>query len=76
MSSDLPFEQHINAGYFRIVERQYNDRLGESHTYTRTLVTRKGLEFIQKRLSSRHEAVGVKNLINGKMFCKCNFLLS
>lgn len=58
MPNNLPYQQHINAGYFRVVERQYNDRLGESHTYTRTLVTGKGLAFIQRRLSSREEATG------------------
>ena len=58
MPNNLPYQQHIDAGYFRVVERQYNDRLGESHIYTRTLVTGKGLAFIQKRLSSREEKVG------------------
>jgi anti-repressor protein len=58
MPNNLPYQQHIDAGYFRVVERQYNDRLGESHTYTRTLVTGKGLGFIQRRLSSREVAVG------------------
>lgn len=57
MPNNLPYQQHIDAGYFRVVERQYNDRLGESHTYTRTLVTGKGLAFIQKRLGSREKAV-------------------
>ena len=36
MINNLPYQQHIDAGYFWVVERQYNDRLGESHTYTRT----------------------------------------
>ena len=30
--------------------KQYNDGRGESYTYTRTLVTGKGLAYIQKRL--------------------------
>ena len=33
-----------------MVEKQYNDVRGESYTYTRTLVTGKGLAYIQKRL--------------------------
>ena len=28
MPNNLPYQQHIDAGYFRVVERQYNDRLG------------------------------------------------
>lgn len=47
---NLPYQQHVDAGHFRVVERQYNDRHGESHIYTRTLVTGKGLTFIQKRI--------------------------
>jgi anti-repressor protein len=50
MSNNLPYQQHLDSGYFRVVERQYNDERGESHTYTRTLVTGKGLAYIHKRL--------------------------
>lgn len=60
MRNNLPYQQYLDAGYFRVIERQYNDGRGESHTYTRTLVTGKGLAFIQKRLRSQnafmHEA--------------------
>ena len=50
MRDNLPYQQHLDAGYFRVVEKQYNDVRGESYTYTRTLVTGKGLAYIQKRL--------------------------
>ena len=50
MRDNLPYQQHLDAGYFRVVEKQYNDGRGESYTYTRTLVTGKGLAYIQKRL--------------------------
>jgi anti-repressor protein len=53
MHNNLPYQHHLDAGYFRVVERQYNDERGESHTYTRTLVTGKGLAYIQKRLQSQ-----------------------
>lgn len=60
MRNNLPYQQYLDAGYFRVIERQYNDGRGESHTYTRTLVTGKGLAYIQKRLRSQnafmHEA--------------------
>src|SRR5260363_266205 len=49
MHNNIPYQEHIDAGRFRVIERQYNDLRGESHIYTRTLVTGKGLAFIQKR---------------------------
>ena len=52
MRNNLPYQQPLDAGYFRVVEKQYNDGRGESHTYTRTLVTGKGLAYIQKRLQN------------------------
>ena len=50
MRDNLPSQQHLDTGYFRVVEKQYNDGRGDSHTYTRTLVTGKGLAYIQTRL--------------------------
>ena len=52
MRDNLPYQQHIDAGHFRVVERQYADARGESHTYSRTLVTGKGLAYIQRKLQS------------------------
>lgn len=52
MRNNLPYQHHLDAGHFRVIERQYNDERGESHTYTRTLVTGKGLAHIQKRLAN------------------------
>ena len=54
MRNNLPYQQHLDAGYFRVVEKQYNDGRGESHAYTRTLVTGKGLAYIQKRLQNQN----------------------
>lgn len=56
MRNNLPYQKHIDAGHFRVVERQYKDPSGESHTYARTLVTGKGLVFIQKLLRA-HSAI-------------------
>lgn len=56
MASNLPYQRFIDEGYFRTVERQYTDRRGESHTYTRTLVTGKGFAYIQKRFGEEHAA--------------------
>ena len=55
-ANNLPFQRHVDEGYLRVVERQYKDKRGESHTYTRTLVTGKGLAYIQKRFTDEGEA--------------------
>lgn len=56
MTSNMPYQRFIDEGHFRIVERQYTDRRGESHTYTRTLVTGKGFAYIQKRFGEERAA--------------------
>lgn len=52
MRNNLPYQQYLDAGYFRVVEGHYTDSRSERHTYTRTLVTGKGLVYIQKRLQA------------------------
>jgi len=49
--SNIPYQEYIDRGYFRVIERQYVDGRGESHTYTRTLVTGRGLSYIQRHLA-------------------------
>ena len=50
MSDNNPYQSYLDRGYFRVIEAQYNDKKrGESHTYTKTLITGKGLTFFQKR---------------------------
>jgi phage antirepressor YoqD-like protein len=49
MADNQPYQTAIEAGYFRMVEKQYKDKRGESHTYTQTLVTGKGLSYIQRK---------------------------
>jgi Rha family phage regulatory protein len=53
---NLPYQRFVDEGYFRVVERQFKDKRGESHTYTRTLVTGKGLAYIQKRFTDSGDA--------------------
>lgn len=53
MSNNRPYQNHIDAGHFRLVEKQYTDARGESHTYTQTLVTGRGLSYIQRRFGGQ-----------------------
>ena len=50
MAGNLPYQRYLDAGYFRVVEKQYRDRRGESNTYTQTLIAGKGLAYIQRRI--------------------------
>jgi len=52
MQDNLPYQHHIDAGRFRVVERCFKDEHGERTTYTRTFVTGKGLTYIQRRLQA------------------------
>lgn len=51
-SDNLPYQDFIDRKYFRVIERAYKDKKGEAHTYTRTLVTGKGLAYIQNHFST------------------------
>lgn len=51
MTNNQPYQEYIDRGYFRMVERQYKDPRGEGHIYAKTLVTGKGLAFIQKNVN-------------------------
>lgn len=46
---NLPCQEHLEAGRFRVVERKFNQH-GETHVYSRTLVTGKGLTYIQRHV--------------------------
>lgn len=56
MQNNQPYQSAIDAGHFRLIERSYKDQRGEAHTYTRTLVTGKGLAYIQKRFQNAEAA--------------------
>lgn len=52
MDNNLPYQKHVDMGHIRVVERRFRDRHGEVHTYTKSLITGKGLIYIQKRIQS------------------------
>ncbi len=51
MQNNLPYQKQIEAGRFRVIERQYECPRGENHIYARTLITGKGLTWIQKQFA-------------------------
>lgn len=52
MKSNRPYQRYVDEGYCRVVERAFKDPRGEAHTYTRTLITGKGLAYIQRKFGS------------------------
>lgn len=59
---NLPYQEHIDAGRFRVVEGHFKDRQGDRQTYTRTLVTGKGIAYIQRKFS---ETTGLRMAEHG-----------
>ncbi|MFZ2306861.1 MAG: phage antirepressor KilAC domain-containing protein [Rhodoferax sp.] len=55
MTNNLPFQQHIDAGRFRVIETTYRDNDGEDRIKLQTRVTGKGVTFLQQRLSKSRE---------------------
>lgn len=49
MNNNAPYQRYVDAGYFRVVERVHKKR-GAPEVYTKTLVTGKGLAYLQRRL--------------------------
>lgn len=49
MSNNQPYQDNLDSGHCRLVEKRYLSR-GEVVTYTQTLITGKGLSYIQKRI--------------------------
>ncbi|MFA6311417.1 MAG: phage antirepressor KilAC domain-containing protein [Sterolibacterium sp.] len=49
MHNNLPYQCHIDAGYFKVVQRSFVAKDGQKHLYARTLVTGKGLAYLQRR---------------------------
>ena len=48
---NMPYQEYIERGYFRVVEQKYVDGRGETHINLKTLVLQKGLQYISKALS-------------------------
>jgi len=56
MSNNLPYQQYVDAGYFHVVERIWRDTNGEPRVTPQTMVTGKGVVYLQKRWTQK-EAV-------------------
>lgn len=50
MKDNQPYQQYIDAGYFKVIEHTYTDFLGQTKTNRQTLVTGKGQLYITKKV--------------------------
>lgn len=55
MPNNLPYQAHLEAGRFRVIEKTWTGDDGIVRVYPQTLVTGKGLAFIQKRVAIHRE---------------------
>ncbi len=65
MCNNLPYQQYVDAGLFRVVERQYTDPYGESRISTRTLISGKGLAHIQRHIQALMPVLKFPNASGG-----------
>ena len=50
MKDNQPYQQYVDAGYFKVIEHTYTDFLGQTKTRRQTLVTGKGQIYITKKV--------------------------
>lgn len=46
--SNVPYQQFIDAGYFRVIESKWEDQDGDIHINLKTVVYQKGVDYIRK----------------------------
>jgi len=50
MKDNQPYQQYVDAGYFKVIEHTYTDFLGQTKTRRQTLITGKGQLYITKKV--------------------------
>ncbi|MBQ1295909.1 MAG: phage antirepressor KilAC domain-containing protein [Clostridiales bacterium] len=56
MDGNIPYQEYIDRGYFRVIEQKYDKGYGEIDINLKTLVFQKGINYIRKLL--REEGYG------------------
>ena len=52
MPNNLPYQCHITAGYFKVSQRNWIDKNDQQRPYARSMVTGKGVAYLQRRYQS------------------------
>jgi len=53
---NIPYQEFIDRGYFRLIEKPWKDVHGECHTHQRTYVTGKGFIWLEKKFRESQAA--------------------
>jgi anti-repressor protein len=53
---NIPYQEFIDRGYFRLIEKPWKDVHGEAHTHQRTYVTGKGFIWLEKKFRESQAA--------------------
>lgn len=48
--NNIPYQEFVDRGYFRVVEQRYTTTLGETKITFKTLVYQRGIEFIKRKI--------------------------
>lgn len=56
MGNNQPYQEYLDRGYFKVLEKRRHDQHGEVVTYTQTLITGKGLQYIHAKWNNQKEA--------------------
>ncbi len=54
MEDNIPYQRHIDAGRFRLIEQTWKDRSGNTHINIKTLVTPRGQGYIRQMWDKAH----------------------
>ena len=52
MRNNIPYQDKVDCGWFRVIETSWSKPNGDSHVYCKTLVLQKGLDGIRRLLSA------------------------
>ena len=56
MADNVPYQEYIDRGYFRVIEQKYHIPDGETHISLKTVVYQTGIDFIRRKLlDARYE---------------------
>ena len=49
--NNIPYQQFVDSGYFRVLEQKYSVPNGETKVNIKTMVFQKGIDFIRKKIN-------------------------
>lgn len=55
--NNIPYQQYVDSGYFRVIESKWNDAFGDTHINLKTVVYQKGVDYIRKVVLTSSEYI-------------------